>query len=117
MATRSAQRRTRVVVGLPWHCCLRPRCRGATLLRVLDRVECELLVDLAGQAADADRADAAVVLEDGDAAEEEREERVEARPLGRIGTSLLGELAGRGRVAAGGRVGLALGVEASVRCG
>ena len=36
-----------------------------------------------GQAADADRADPTLALEDRDAAEEEREERVEARPLDR----------------------------------
>lgn len=48
---------------------------------MLDRRECELLVDLARQAADADRADPPTVLEDGDSAEEEGEERVEARTL------------------------------------
>ena len=52
----------------------------------------ELLVDLAGQAADADRADPGAVLEHGDAAEEEREERVEARPLGGSARAFSGEL-------------------------
>jgi len=60
----------------------------------------ELLVDLAGEAADADRAHPPAVLEHRDAAEEEGEERVEARALDRIGARLLGELARRRRVAA-----------------
>ena len=51
-----------------------------------------MLVDLAGEAADAHRADPAAILEDGDAAEEEGEERVEARSLGGVGARLLGEL-------------------------
>ena len=58
-----------------------------------------------------------VALEDGDAAEEEREERVEARPLDGVVLDLLCQLARRSRVAPGGRVGLALGVQARVgRC-
>src|SRR4051812_28539237 len=40
---------------------------------VLDRRECELLVDLAWETADADRTDTPPVLEDRDAAEEEAE--------------------------------------------
>src|SRR5215216_1490363 len=83
--------------------------------RALDRRECELLVVLARQAADADRADPPAVLEHGDAAEEEGEERVEARALDRIGARLLGELPRRCRVAACGRVGLALRVQPSIR--
>jgi hypothetical protein len=39
-------------------------------------VSASWLVDVTGQSADADRADPSAVLEDGDAAEEEREERV-----------------------------------------
>jgi hypothetical protein len=54
-----------------------------------------LLVVLARQAADANRADPPAVLEDGDAAEEEGEEGVEARSLDGIGACLLGELPGR----------------------
>ena len=42
---------------------------------------CALFVHVAREPADPDGADALVTLEDGDAAEEEREERVEARPL------------------------------------
>ena len=57
------------------------RSRGEA--RGFDRAQRELLVDLARQAADADGADARVAVEDRDAAEEEREERVEARPLDR----------------------------------
>ena len=55
-----------------------------------------------------------LVLEDGDAAEEEREERVEARALDRVVAHLLRELPRRARVAPGGRVGLALRVQARV---
>src|SRR3954471_2220543 len=73
---------------------LRRRC-GA-----LDRRERKLLVELPRQSADADGADTSAVLEDGDAAEEEREERVEARELVWIGPRLLGEFSGRCCVAA-----------------
>ncbi len=72
--------------------------RDRRLHRPADRsiaAERELLVDLAGQAADADGADALVALEHRDAAEEEREERVEARPLDRVVLHLLGQLARR----------------------
>ena len=58
-----------------------------------------------------------VALEHRDAAEEEREERVEARALDRVVPDLLGELARRARVAARGGVGLPLGVQARVRGG
>ena len=65
---------------------------GLALGRCVDRGEREPLVVFARQPADADGADADVALEDGDAAEEEREERVEARPLDRVVADLLGEL-------------------------
>src|SRR5579859_279145 len=49
----------------------------------------EPLVVGAREPADADRADARVALEDGDAPEEEREERIEARTLDGIVAHLL----------------------------
>ena len=52
----------------------------------------QLLVHLARQAADADRADTRVAVERRDAALEEREERVEARPLDRVVGDLRREL-------------------------
>ena len=55
-----------------------------------------------------------LALEHGDTAEEEREERVEARPLDRVVLHLLGQLAGRAGIAPGRRVGLALGVQPRV---
>ncbi len=65
--------------------------------------------------ADPDRTDAHAVLEPRDAAHEEREEGVEARPLGGIGARLLREL-GRGRrVAPRSGVRLSVRVEARVR--
>src|SRR4051812_45054703 len=82
------------------------RRRGA-----FDRRERKLLVDVTGQSTDADRADSSAVLEDGDAAEEERKERVEARELGWIGPCLLGEFPRRCRIAARGGIRLALGVQ------
>src|SRR3954470_5589196 len=82
--------------------------------RSFDSGDCELLVGLTGQAADTDGTDANVTLEHGDAAEEEREERVEARALGGILPGLFRELAGRTCVAAGGRVSLPLRVQARV---
>ena len=56
---------------------------AAAYRRAFDRRERELLVVVAGQAADANRADPPAVLEDGDAAEEEGEEGIElARSTG-----------------------------------
>ena len=89
--------------------------RGEALARRFDRAQRELLVDLAGQPADADRAQPRLAVEDRDAAEEEREERVEARPLDGVVPDLLRQLARRARVAAGGRIRLALGVQARIR--
>src|SRR5438876_756435 len=66
--------------------------------RALDRGERNLLIGLAREAADADGADAASGFEDGDAAEEEREERVEARTLDGVVANLLRELASRAGV-------------------
>src|SRR5262245_23460378 len=57
----------------------------------LDRSRCERRVVFARQAADADRADAVSAVEGGDPAEEEGEERVEARPLDRVVLDLLGQ--------------------------
>ena len=71
--------------------------RGSNRRR--DRVDREALVHLAGQPAHPDSADPLAVDEDRDAAQEEREERVEARQLGRRARDLLGERPGRRRVA------------------
>src|SRR3954469_16976517 len=79
--------------------CTSRRCSRRPSARCADRVEHEPLVDLAGQTADADRADAAVAVVDRDAAEEEREERIEACPLDRVVLDLLREPPGGGRVA------------------
>ena len=79
-----------------------------------DRVERQPLVDLAGEAAHADGADPHAVREQRDAPEEEREERVEARELGRPVGDLLGESARRRGVAPRRGVGLAPGVELGV---
>ena len=87
---------------------------GLALAGRVDRGQREPLVLLARQPADADGADADVPLEDGDAAEEEREERVEARPLDRVVADLLGQLPRRPRIAAGCGVGLPLRVQAGV---
>ena len=83
-------------------------CPRSVPARPLDRLDRELLVHLAGHPAHADRADPVVSVEHRDAPEEEREERVEARPLDGILARLLRELARRRRVAARGRIGLAL---------
>ncbi len=85
--------------------------------RALDRGERKLLIGLAREAAHADGADAASGFEDGDAAEEEREERVEARTLDGVVANLLRELASRAGVTPRRRVGLALRVQAGVRGG
>src|SRR5258708_7569331 len=80
------------------------RARRAASGGRIDRAQRELLVDLAGKAADADRADLHLSVEDGDSAEEEREERIEAHPLHRIVANLVGEGARRARPAARFRV-------------
>ena len=61
---------------------------SSAIRRSFDSEQREPLVDLARQAAHADRADAPLAVEHGDAAEEEREERVEARPLDRVVAAL-----------------------------
>ena len=76
----------------------------------------ERLVDLARKPAHAHRAHALAVAERRDAAEEEAEERVEARELGRRVADLLGELPRRERVAPRRRVRLALRVQVRVAC-
>ena len=80
-----------------------------------DSAEREALVLLTREAAHADRTDALVALEDRDAAEEEREERVEAGTLDRVVLHLLGQLAGRAGIAPRCGVRLALGVQPRVR--
>src|SRR5258708_7399165 len=60
------------------------RARRAASGGRIDRAQRELLVDLAGKPADADRADLRLSVEDGDPAEEEREERIEAPPDRRV---------------------------------
>ncbi len=85
--------------------------------RRLERTPREGVVVGPGETADADRSDAVAVLEGGDATLEEREERVEAGSLGRVLPGLRGECSGRRRVAASGRVRLALGVQARVGSG
>src|SRR5581483_2887933 len=82
--------------------CARAGARDAPLTRspctsagCVDGLEHEPLVDFAGQPAHADGADARIAVEHGDSAEEECEERVEARALDGVVASLLGELAGR----------------------
>ena len=77
----------------------------------------KLLVDLAGQAADTDRPDAAAVVERRDAAEEEAEERIEARKLGRRAARFLGELPRREGIASRSGVGLAVCVDVGVARG
>src|SRR5258708_28343225 len=90
------------------------RAASCTSAGRVDRAEHELLVDLAGEAADADCADAGLAVEHCDAAEEERELRIEARPLDRVVAHLLGELARRAGVATRCGVCLPLGVEARI---
>ena len=57
-----------------------------------DRLACQPVVVGTREAADADGADAAAALEGGDAAQEEREERVEAHAFDRLVLDLLGEV-------------------------
>src|SRR4051794_29083833 len=83
--------------------------------RAVDRLAREPLVLLARQAAHTNGADSPLVLQDGDAAEKEREEGVKACPLDGISACLLGKLPRRRSVATRGGVGLALRVQPRVR--
>src|SRR5205823_9394959 len=75
----------------------------------------ECFVELPGQAAHADRAHSRLALERCDAAEEEREERVETLALNSVFAHLLRQFPRRARVAPCGGVRLPLRVQARVR--
>src|SRR3954454_6125606 len=87
--------RTRIVIRIATTPSVNACMRSGFIARLsqrggsFDSREHELLVDLARQAADADRPDLPLAVVDTDAAEEEREERVEARPLDRVVGDLL----------------------------
>jgi hypothetical protein len=77
----------------------------------------ERLVHSAWQAAHADGTHPCLAVERGEAAEEEREERVEALALDSVLAHLLGQLFRGTRVAPRRGVGLPLRVQTRVRCG